>query len=35
MVLAYRTVTGTTNYAYPINDVWLTLNYSYPLHYQH
>ena len=32
---SYRTVTGSNSYSYPINDVWLTLNYSYPLHYQH
>jgi hypothetical protein len=30
---SYRSVTGSTSYSYPINDVWLTLNYSYPLHY--
>jgi hypothetical protein len=32
---SYRTVTGASNYSYPVNDVWLTLNYTYPLHYQH
>lgn len=32
---SYRSVTGSTKYNYPINDVWFTLNYSYPLHYQH
>jgi hypothetical protein len=29
----YRTVTGTTNYHFPINEVVLTLNYSEPTHY--
>jgi hypothetical protein len=32
---AYRTVTGTTKYSFPVNDVWLTLSYKYPLHYQY
>jgi len=31
---AYRTASGSSNYAFPINNVWLSLNYSYPLHYQ-
>ena len=30
---SYRSVTGSSNYSYPVNDVWVTLNYLYPLHY--
>ena len=32
---SYRSVTGSSNYSYPVNDVWVTLKYSYPLHYQY
>lgn len=31
--LSYRSVTGPNSYSYPVNDVWLTFNYEYPLHY--
>jgi hypothetical protein len=31
----YVSVAGTNGYAYPVNDVWLTFNYSYPIHFQH
>ncbi len=30
---SYRTVTGKNSYSYPVSDVWLTFNYSYPIHY--
>ncbi len=32
---AYRTVTGSSDYSFPIHNVWLTLTYTYPLHYQY
>lgn len=32
---AYRTTTGSSSYSYPINDVWITVNYSYPIHHQY
>lgn len=30
---SYRTVSGASSYRYPINDIWLTLNYAYPHHF--
>jgi hypothetical protein len=32
--LGYRKNTGSINYAFPINDVYVFLNYSYPIHFQ-
>ena len=32
---SYVMYTGLQNYGFPTNDVYIFLNYSYPLHYQH
>lgn len=32
--IGYRKNTGMLNYSFPINDVYVFLNYSYPLHFQ-
>lgn len=30
----YRKVTGASNYAFPTHEAYVTLNYTYPIHYQ-